>query len=50
MLNVVIPNNKATLERQIKALKYALKNDTTDKDKQIHSQFLKTLQREYKAL
>ena len=33
MLNVVISNDKCTLQRQIKALKYALEHDTNLKDK-----------------
>ncbi|GEP65223.1 hypothetical protein CBE01nite_29910 [Clostridium beijerinckii] len=44
MLNLVIPTNKTTLQRQIKALKYALKTDTSDKDKQIHLEALKCLE------
>ena len=50
MLNVVIPNDKSTLERQIDALKYALEYDTNYIDKQIHSQALKTLQESYDAI
>ena len=50
MLNVVIPDSKTTLERQIKALKYALKQDINDKDKQIHSQSLKSLEEALKAI
>ena len=50
MLNVVIPNNKTTLERQIKALKYVLKQDTNDKDKQIHSEALEQLEKAYEAI
>lgn len=36
MLEIVIPSNKLTLQRQNKALKYALKHDTKAKDIQIH--------------
>jgi len=47
MLEVVISADKKTLERQIKALKYVLKKDTSDKDKQIHSQALESLEKAY---
>lgn len=50
MLNIVIPADRTTLERQIKALKYALKNDTREIDKQIHSQALERLERSYDAI
>ena len=50
MLNVVIPNNKSKLQKQIKALKYALKNDINDKDKQIHSQAVEQLEKAYEAI
>jgi len=47
MLQVKISNNKLTLQCQIKALKYALKHDISDKDKQIYSQSLKSLEKAY---
>lgn len=47
MLQVQISNNKLTLQCQIKALKYALKHDISDKDKQIYSQSLKSLEKAY---
>lgn len=50
MLNVVIPSDKKTLERQIKALKYALEHDTNNKDKLIHTEALESLQRAYDAI
>lgn len=50
MLNVVIPTDKTTLERQIKALKYALKQDTREIDKQIHSDALERLEEALKAI
>lgn len=37
MLEVVMPTDKLTLQRQIKALKYALKHDTNHKDKQKYT-------------
>lgn len=46
MLQVVIPSNKSTLERQIKALKRLIKTDNP-KDKQIHSQALERLEKAY---
>lgn len=50
MLEIVIPNDIATLERQIKALRYALKHDINDKDKQIHSKALQRLEKALKAI
>lgn len=50
MLEVVIPTDKKTLERQIKALEYALKQDTNSKDKLIHQEALESLQRTYDAI
>ena len=50
MLEVVIPKDRITLERQIKALKYALDNDTRDVDKQIHSEALERLEKALKAI
>ena len=49
MLNIVIPNSKATLERQIKALKGLIRTDNP-KDAQIHQSALQQLQRVYEAL
>ena len=45
MLEIVIPTDRTTLERQIKALKYALEHDTREVDKQIHSQALERLEK-----
>ena len=45
MLEIVIPTDKKTLERQIKALKYVLKNDTREVDKQIHLEALERLEK-----
>lgn len=50
MLQVVIPNNKTTIERQIKTLRYALECDANDKDKQIHSETLEHLEKAYEAI
>lgn len=50
MLEIVIPTDKNILERQIKALKYDLKNDIDHKDKQIHSEALECLERAYDAV
>ena len=49
MLQIVIPTDKLTLAKQIKALKYALKQDTNDKDKQIHQSALEQLEKAYEA-
>ena len=45
MLEIVIPQDKNILERQIKALKYALENDTREVDKQIHLEALERLEK-----
>lgn len=50
MLEIVISTDKNTLERQIKALKYAIKNDIDHKDKQIHLEALKRLEKAYNAI
>jgi hypothetical protein len=43
MLQVIVPQNKSKLLRQIKALEYQLVRDTNDKDKQIHTEALQRL-------
>lgn len=40
MLQVILPNTKADLEKQRTALKIALRQDTRKKDRQIHQQAL----------
>jgi hypothetical protein len=50
MLEIVIPSDKEKLLEQIKALKYALKHDIRDKDKQIHNESLERLERAYNAI
>ena len=45
-----MPTDRIKLERQMKALKYALKQDTNTKDKQIHIEALERLQRAYDAI
>ncbi|WP_373844419.1 hypothetical protein [Clostridium sp.] len=36
MLKVIIPEDNKKLDRQIKALEYAIQHDTNEKDKCIH--------------
>ena len=43
MLEVVISEDKSKIAKQIQALKYLIKNDTNQKDKEIHKQALKEL-------
>lgn len=43
MLKVEVPQDKAELQKQIKALECVMKNDTTEKEKEIHSRVLKGL-------
>lgn len=49
MLQVTIPKSKEQIEKQIKALKYILKSDTRQKDIEIHSKALRTLEEELKT-
>jgi hypothetical protein len=49
MLEVVIPDSKEKLLKQIKALKYVLEHNTSDKDKQVHSEALEHLEKAYEA-
>lgn len=46
MLNVVSPDSREKIEKQIKALKMVLSKDTREKDKQIHIQAIADLERE----
>lgn len=50
MLQVTIPKSKAQIEKQIKALKYILKSDIRQKDIEIHSEALRALEAELKAM
>lgn len=50
ILEVVIPTDRRTLERQIKALKYIIEHDTRDIDKQIHLEALECLERAYSEI
>lgn len=43
MLNIQIPKTQQTIKKQIKALEYALKHDTIEKDRLIHSNALEVL-------
>ena len=43
-LKVCIPKDKDRIEKQIKALKWQLTQDTNDKDKEIHTMALKSLE------
>lgn len=45
MLEICIPDSKEKIISQIKALKYLLKQDTRNIDKEIHSNALKSLER-----
>lgn len=42
---IIIPDSKEKLNKQIKALEYQIKKDTTDKDREIHMRALKDLKR-----
>lgn len=48
MLKVVVPEDQKKLRKQTQALKYLIKNDTTDKDKLIHQEALKVLEGKFK--
>jgi DNA-binding NarL/FixJ family response regulator len=50
LLKSVIPESKAKIEKQIKALEYILKQDTNEKDREIHAQALNALREAIKAL
>lgn len=50
MLKVVIPESIEKIKKQIEALKYVLKQDVTERDKEIHTQALKAMQEALKAL
>lgn len=45
MLNVVIPKDRKRIKRQIEALKWQVERDTNDKDRQIHLQAIKDLEK-----
>lgn len=45
MLQVCIPPSRTEIEKQIKALKIALRQDNEEKDKQIHRQALSDLEK-----
>lgn len=46
-IQVVIPDGKKKLEKQIQALQYLLKQDINDKDQEIHYQALIALKEAY---
>ena len=50
MLNIVIPESKAKIQRQIDGLKYLIQQDTREKDKKIHTDALKALEEALEAL
>lgn len=50
MLNIVIPESKAKIQRQIDGLKYLIEQDTSEKDKMIHTEALKSLEEALEAL
>lgn len=43
MLKVIIPEDKQQIRKQIKVLEYQLKNDTSEKDRGVHSAALVNL-------
>lgn len=45
MIKVTLPKDRAALERQVKALKILLEQDTREKDRQIHRQALEDTER-----
>ena len=45
MLKVCIPVSKEKIQKQIEALKYILAQDISDKDKQIHSNAIESLEK-----
>lgn len=46
MIEVIVPNDKAKLQRQIKALEHLIKNDVSEKDRMIHQAALEKLKAE----
>lgn len=44
MINICIPSSKEKLLKQLKALKYVLNKDTSDKDREIHTNAIKSLE------
>jgi hypothetical protein len=44
MLKIEVPQDKNEIKKQIAALEWAVKHDTNEKDRNIHTQSLKTLQ------
>lgn len=45
MLNVVIPNDRTRIIKTIEALKWQVERDTNDKDREIHLQAIKDLEK-----
>ena len=50
MLKTLIPDSIEKIKKQINALEYLLKQDTREKDKEIHTQALNALKEGLKAL
>lgn len=44
-IKISVPNDKTKIQQQIKALKYQITHDTNEKDKEIHKQALKELEK-----
>jgi hypothetical protein len=44
-VNVVIPQSRQNIHKQIAALEYVLLNDKNEKDRQIHTQALESLKK-----
>lgn len=44
MINIIIPNGKGEIQKQIQALEYLISQDTLEKDRQIHIAALKKLE------
>lgn len=50
MLKTIIPESKAKIQKQIDALEYVLRQDTREKDIEVHQQAIDALKEGLKAL
>jgi hypothetical protein len=44
-VDIVVPKDKGKIKKQMKALEYAIKNDTNSNDREIHERALKKLRK-----
>jgi len=49
-MKIILTDSKDKIKKQIKAIEYVLKQDTSEKDKQYHNQALAALKEGFKAL